>query len=107
VLRRIFVPKRKEVTGEWKKLRNEETNDLHSSPNIIRKNEMGGAFSTYGGKKRCTHVGKPEARRPLGRPMSGWEDDIKMNLQEVRLICLRIGTGVGLLCMPLMDLRVS
>ena len=55
---------------------------------------------------------KPEARRPLGRPTSGWEDDIKMNLQEVAwgawtgLICLRIGTGVGRLCMPLMDIRV-
>jgi len=73
---------------------------------------MGGAFSTYGGKKRCIQVDKPEARRPLGRPTSGWED-IKMNLQEVGwgawtgLICLRRGTGVGRLCMPLMDIRVS
>jgi hypothetical protein len=63
-------------------------NDLHSSPNIIRvikqrKMRWEEAFSMYGGKKRCIQVGKPEARRPLGRPMNGWEDDIKMNLQEV------------------------
>ena len=54
VLRRIFGPKRDEVTGEWRKLHNEELNNLYSSPNIvqvkeIKKNEMGGASSTYGG----------------------------------------------------------
>jgi hypothetical protein len=53
VLRRIFGPKRDEVTGEWRRLHNEELNDLYSSPNIIRidqikKNEVGGACSTYG-----------------------------------------------------------
>ena len=57
VLRRIFGPKRDEVTEEWRKLHNEVLNDLCSSPNIfsgdqIEKNEMGGACSTYGVKER-------------------------------------------------------
>ena len=57
VLRRIFGPKRDEVKGEWRKLHNEELNDLYSSPNIvwvikIVKNEMGGACSAYGGGER-------------------------------------------------------
>ena len=58
VLRRIFGPKRYEVTVEWRKLRNEELNNLYSSPNIVRvikspKNEMGGSCSGYGGRERC------------------------------------------------------
>jgi hypothetical protein len=58
VLRSIFGPKRDEATGEWRRLHDEELDDLYSSPNIIRvikikKNEMGGACSTYGGKERC------------------------------------------------------
>ena len=57
VLRRIFGPKRDGVTGEWRKLHNEELNDLYSSPSIVRvkieKNEMGGACGTYGGRERC------------------------------------------------------
>jgi len=57
VLRRIFGPKRDEVTGEWSTLYNEEINDLSSSPNTvlwdqIEKNGMGGACSMYGGEKR-------------------------------------------------------
>ena len=58
VLRRIFGPKRDEVSREWRKLHNEELNDLCSSPNNIRvdqieKNEMGGACTTYEGEERC------------------------------------------------------
>jgi hypothetical protein len=54
VLRRIFGPKREEMTGEWRKLHNEELNGLYSSPNMFRikieKNEMGGACRAYGGE---------------------------------------------------------
>jgi len=58
VLRRIFGPKRDEVTGEWRKIHNEELNDLYSSPDIIwmnkiEKNEMSGTYSMYGGQERC------------------------------------------------------
>jgi hypothetical protein len=65
VLRGIFGPKRDGVTGEWRRLHNEELNDVYSSPNIIRviqikKNEVDGACSTYGGEERCIHA-------------SGWE----------------------------------
>ena len=57
VLSRIFGPKRNEVTGEWRKLHNEELNDLYCSPNIdlvIKyRRKMCGACSRYGGEKRC------------------------------------------------------
>jgi hypothetical protein len=58
VLRRVFGPKRDKATGEWRKLHNEELNDLYSLPNIVRvvkihKNEMGGACGTYWGGDRC------------------------------------------------------
>jgi hypothetical protein len=54
----IFGPKREEVTGEWRKLHNEELNNLYSSSKIVRvikikKNKMAGACSTYGGGERC------------------------------------------------------
>jgi hypothetical protein len=56
VPRIIFGPKRDKVTGEWRKLHNEELNDLYCSSNIVRviieKNEMGGACRAYGGEKR-------------------------------------------------------
>ena len=68
MLRKIFGSKREEVTGEWRKLHNEELNDLYSSPNIvqvIKKNEMGEARSTYGGEERCIlgFDGEPEGKR--------------------------------------------
>jgi len=66
-LRRIFGPKRDEVTGEWRKLHNEELSDMYSSPNILRvkveKNEMGWYCSTYGVEKRCIQRFGGETRR--------------------------------------------
>ena len=95
VLRRIFGPKRDEVTGEWRKLHNEELNDLYCSPNIIRviiSRKIGWVgHVTHMGEKRVAHkvlVGKLEGKRPLGRPRSRWEDNIKMDLQEVDWIDL-------------------
>jgi hypothetical protein len=90
VLRRIFGPKRDEATGEWKTLHNEELNDLYSSPNIIRviksrRMRWAGRVARMGEKKVAYRilVGRPEGRRPLGRPRRRWEDNIKMYLQKV------------------------
>jgi hypothetical protein len=90
VLRRIFGPKRDEVTGEWRKLHNEELNDLYSLPNIVRvvkprRMRWAGHVARMG-KDRDVHrvlVGKPEGKRPLGRSRHRWEDNIKMDLQKV------------------------
>jgi hypothetical protein len=90
VLRRVFGPKRNEVTGKWRKLHNEELSDLYSLPNIVRavisrRMRWAGHVARMG-EGRGLHrvlVGKPEGKRPLGRPRRRWEDDIKMDLQEV------------------------
>ena len=81
VLRRIFGPRRDEVTGEWRKLHNEEQNDLYCSPNIVRAGRV-----ALMGERRGVYrilVGKPEGRIPLERPRRRWEYNIKMDLQEV------------------------
>jgi len=90
VLRRVIGPKRDEVTGEWKKLHNEELNNLYCSPNIgrvIKSRRMRWAgYVARMGEDRGLYrvlVGKPEGKRPLGRPRRRWEDNIKMDLQEV------------------------
>jgi hypothetical protein len=90
VLSRVFGPKRDEVTGEWRKLHNEELRDLYSLPNILRvvksrRMRWAGHVACMG-KGRGVHkflVGKPEGKKPLGRPRRRWEDNIKMDLQEV------------------------
>jgi hypothetical protein len=89
VFMRLFGPKRNEVTREWRKLHNEESNDLNSSPStvrVIKSRRMGwvghvARMGKRGGIYRVL-VGKPEEKRPLGRPRHRWED-IKMDLQEV------------------------
>jgi hypothetical protein len=91
VLRRIFGPKRDEVTGGWRKLHNEELRDLYSSPSIIRiikarRMRLAGYVVRMGEKRNAYRllVGKPEGRRPLGRPTRRWLDNITMDLVDVR-----------------------
>ena len=108
LLRRIFGLKRDEVTREWRKLHNEELNDLYSSPNIVRviksrRMRWTEHVARLGDRRDVYRVsmGKPKGRRPLGRPRRRWEDNIKMDLQEVGCgvwtgsSWLRIGTGGG------------
>jgi hypothetical protein len=88
MLRRIFGPKRDEVTGEWRKLHNEELLDLHSSPSIIRimkARRWAGHLARMGERRNAYSllVGKPEGRRPLRRPRRRWVDNIRMELGEV------------------------
>jgi hypothetical protein len=78
------------VTGEWRKLHNEELNDLYSLPNIVgvvksRIMRWAGHVARMG-EERGVHrvlVGKPEEKSPLERPRRRWEDNIKMDVQEV------------------------
>jgi hypothetical protein len=90
VLRRIFGPRRDKVTGEWRKLLNEELNGLYSSPNVVRlikSSRMWWAGHVARmGKRRGVYrvlVEKPERKRLLGRPRHRWEDNIKIDLQQV------------------------
>jgi hypothetical protein len=89
VLRKIFGPKRDEVIGGWRKLRNEELHNLYCSPSIIRitkaRRMRWGHVARLGEKRYAFRilVGKPEGKRPLGRPRRKWEDNIKMDLREI------------------------
>ena len=94
MLRRIFGPKSGGVTGQWRKLHNEELNGLYSSPNIVRviksrRMRWAGhvARMEEGRGVQKVLVGKPEGKRPVGRPRRRWEDNIKMYLQEVGRGC--------------------
>ena len=90
VLRRVFGSKRDKVTGEWRKLHNEELSDLYSLPNVVwvvksRGMRWEGHVARMG-EGRGVHrvlVGKPEGKRPLGKPRRRWEDNIKTDLQDV------------------------
>jgi hypothetical protein len=89
VLRRIFGPKRDAVTGEWRKLHNEQVYGLYSSPNNVRvtkaRRMRWAGHAARVGERRGVYrdlVGKPEGKRPLGRPRRRWEDNIKMDVQE-------------------------
>ena len=90
VLRRIFGPRRDEVTGEWRRLHNEELIDLYSSPNIVRviksrRMRWAGHVARMGEERGAYRVlvGKPAGKRPVGRPRRRWADNIRMDLQEV------------------------
>jgi hypothetical protein len=91
VLRRIFGPKRDEVTGGWRKLHNEELHNLYSSPSpsrMIKSRRMRWAENVaIARKKRNAYrilVGKPEGKRPLGRTRHMGVDNIEMYLREIR-----------------------
>ncbi|KAJ4437782.1 hypothetical protein ANN_13720 [Periplaneta americana] len=90
VLRKIFGAKRDEVTGEWRKLHNAELHALYSSPDIIRniksrRLRWAGHVARMGEFRNAYRVlvGRPEGKRPLGRPRRRWENNIKMDLREV------------------------
>ena len=90
VLRRIFEPKRDDITGKWRKLQTEELNDLYCSPIIVqviklKRMRWAGHVACMGEGRGVyrVFVGKPEGKRPLGRRRHRWEDNIKMDLQEV------------------------
>jgi hypothetical protein len=90
MLRRMFGPRRDEVKESSRKLHNEELRKFYSSPSIIRiimsrRMRRAGHVARMG-EKRNTYrllVGKPEAKRPLGRPRCRWVDNIKMDLGEI------------------------
>jgi hypothetical protein len=90
VLRRILWPKRDEVTGEWRRLHNEELHDLYSSPNLIqmikrRRMKLAWHVARMGDRRGAYSalVGRPEVKKPLGRSRRRWEDNSKMDLKEV------------------------
>jgi hypothetical protein len=87
VLKRIFGPRMDEVTGEWRRLHNEEINDLYCSPNIVRviklrRMRWTGHVARKGEERGVYRVlvGDLERKRPLGRPRRRWVDNIKMDL---------------------------
>jgi hypothetical protein len=92
VLRRIFGPKRDEVTGEWRKLHNEELHNFYSSPDIIRqvksrRMRWAGHVARMREERKLYKVlvGNPEGKRLLGRPRRRWENGIRMDLREIGL----------------------
>jgi len=85
-----FRPKRDKVTGEWRRVHNEELNDLYSSPNILwviksRRMRWAGHVARMVVERGVYRVlvGKPEGKRPLGRPRRRWVDNNRMDLQEL------------------------
>jgi hypothetical protein len=89
MLRRIFGPRRDEVTGGWRKLHKEELHSLYSSSSkirIIKSRRMKWAGHVTRMEERNGYrllVGKLEGKRPLGRPRCKWVDNIKMNLRDI------------------------
>jgi hypothetical protein len=94
----IFGPKREE-DGSWRKLHNDELHSLYSSPNIVRviklRRMRWAGHVAHMGEGRGVYrvlIGKPEGKRPLGRPRRRWEDNIKMDVREIEI---NGGTGLG------------
>ena len=92
VLRKIFGAKKDGIAGEWRKLHNAELHALYSSPNIImsfksRRLRWAGHIAGMEQSRNAYRVlvGKPEGKRPLGRPRHRWEDHLKMDLKEMEL----------------------
>jgi hypothetical protein len=86
-LKRIFEPKRDEVMGGWRNLHNVELHNLYALPSMnrmIKSRKMSGHVARMGinGNAYTILVGKPERKRPLGRPIYRWEGNIKINLRE-------------------------
>jgi len=102
-LRRIFGPRRDEVTGEWRRLHNEELSDLYSSPNIVqviksRRMKWAGHVAHMGEERGVYSflVGKPEGKRPRGRPRRRWVSNVRDDLQEMGCGCMDwIGRAQG------------
>jgi len=95
VLRRIFGPRRYEGTGKWRRLHNEELNDLYSSPNIVRviksRRMKWAGHVAHMGEKMVVYrvlVGKPERKRPMGTPRRKWVDNIRMDIEVVGRGCM-------------------
>ena len=94
-LRRVFGTKRDEVTWEWRKLHNEELNDLYFSPNTVRaiksKRMRWTGHVVRMGERRGVYrvlVTKPKGKRQLGGPRRRWEDNINIDLQKVGCGCM-------------------
>jgi hypothetical protein len=92
VRRRIFGSKRDGMMGGWRKLHNKELHNLYSSPSIIRIIKLRGmrwvGHVARMGEKRNVYgllLGRPEGKRPLGRPRCRWIDNIKMDVLETGL----------------------
>jgi len=108
VLRRVFGSTRDKVTGEWRKLHNEELSDCYSLPNIVRvvnsrRMRWAGHVACVGEGKGVHRVlvGKPEGKRPMGRPRRRLEVNIKWIFRKCEGVVgtgwswLRIGTSGG------------
>jgi hypothetical protein len=113
VQRRIFWPRRDEVTRDWRKLHKEELNDLYSSPNnirVIKSRRLRWAKHVASiGTRRSAYrflMRKTEEKRRHGRPRPGWEDNIRINLQEVGCGLARDRGRWPVLVNVVMNLRV-